>query len=317
MAQWRTTTYTEYEPQSPRGSLRVDGRNSLERRVSMSWAALGTGPHDFLGGPRVVEAKSGATLYRYISRLTPHAYPKRFSPWYPSTDMLHCTSFDFVTQGEPSHDATVPTNPVGRAAVLEVTLGYESVLYDVKEDSFVRNTTDPFPHEGTAFPTTRYVTRFWRPGGKIQTFGNGMFKYVPSGDPLKEGFPVNIGSAEVVLVWHQVPLNGIPTGVINSTLGTVNSVDFGPYTAETLQLLSVDVREYWHPLGVRVADVTYRLFWQPNISPVDGLAKGQNYIYRVVGGAVSLQLVTDNGMVGGGRPLRQKPFAALFRPDPP
>lgn len=323
MGQWRSTRYTTFEPESPRASLSADGRNRLVARYDIEWdsESIGQAVDDFVGYPLVKTGKNGATLVKYITRVTPHPYAYRFTatPEYSNVPALFCTGLDPVAQGTSTPDA-FRGNEFGRAAIASCNATYESLTYDIATDTEVRE-SDGFPHDAndTIF---RYITRQWKPAGKVLSLGYGFMRVrddavAANRLPIKGGIPLNVPAAELAYTWHQVPEDGIPSGTIQSTLGAINSVAFDDYTAETLLLLSADLRRYRHPVGVRLVDITYRMKWLPNINPADGLAKGHNFVPRVIAGAVVMKEITSDGTNAGNRPYRKLPFKPLFRPTQP
>lgn len=319
MAIWRSTTYVE-KAGSPEVTLAVDGRNRAQRTIFIDYTMLRQCAEDFLGWPAVANEKAGngGVITSYITRTPPHALPMGFSTVYSDT-IMHCTGISSKPIGKPSADLTEPLDIIGTGAKAEVVLEYESLPYRVASDADVLDPSDLLPSD--ALGDTRYITKLWRPTGKIITLRNGMLKYVPDAVPLDQGFPLNVAGAELVWIWHQVPIDGFPRVAIQNSLGKVNSVTYGvgafkSIDAETLLLISADLRPtYWHPAGVRCTDITYRFLYQPNLSPGTTTARGHNWMYRVVGGAITLSKVTDTGAAGGNAPFGPGFFYTLFRPD--
>ncbi len=324
MVRWRSTDYTTFEPESPRATLVADGRNQIATRYDIAWDgdSISRAAEDFLGFPEIKTGKVGARVVTYISRVTPHAYPYRFitDPLKTGTPVFHCTGLAPVAQGKAAQDAS-QGDTFDRGAIASCVATYDTLTYDVFSDTVVANlqddVPDPFPHDAQD-PIFRYITRQWKPAGKVLVLGTGFYRVlavVPDARlPIKHGIGLNVPAAELLYTWHQVPESAIPFGTIEVTMGAINSVAFDGFTAQTLLLLSVDLRRYWHPVGIRVVDITYRMKWLPNINPADGLPTGHNFVPRVIAGKVVMKEVTSNGDNNGDRPYRTKPFKPLFRP---
>ncbi len=143
----------------------------------------------------------------------------------------------------------------------------------------------------------RYVTKFSQPVSQYITIPYGQYFY-PDGSTVSYSYGRVQTSAEVMYVWHQVPV--VPTAA-RTHVGSINAFSFdfskanaNPYHRGTLLLTSVHTTPYRQPGGGRVWDIMYKMTyfnpkeqgWNVVASKVDTDVEdlsdqgGHNYLLR-------------------------------------
>lgn len=221
--------------------------------------------------------------------------------------------------------------------VARITIGYESVTYDVKTDAEMGSETE--------YGLKRFVTVFRQPTAEFLTLPQGAFRWVEeddfgnskldsSGNPC--GVKVVgsngkiISAQEIIVVHHRVP--GIPKAV-NTHIGSVNKEDWPGLRALKGQLLlaNIELKPYRWLDETRLYDITYKFkFFDPDpeaSKKTPTRPRGHNWFMQYFpgnlcdpsGGITSLdaiipkyKLMTHNGKYDGRTVYEEKSMKDLF-----
>jgi hypothetical protein len=292
---------------------------------------------DFVG---YAEVKTGTNGVRYISRTTPHPFPLLLvdldadgEPWLYATGFPTVEGMAFVRKNQG----------VAEYKLQKMVLGYDALTYNIREDDneFVRNqiigsSFQGYPDEGYAaslgFKYSRYVTHTREPGSKFMSLARGLMyvvgDYLSDGvkRPLPEGLPFKEPFADVQIVWHNVPEDGVPNALHMVCHGCINAEAFMGYPAETLRIEGIKPIAKRDPVGNRVFDVIYKMQFLPRVGRhlVPGprtlssfQTHGHNWVYCSDKAAASLIVapVTSDGTLAGTAPYQTMDFKLLFNPD--
>jgi hypothetical protein len=329
------------EPRSPEQQYAVnDGRvtRTLQRRDDSN---IGIGEADrfnaaraLLGYPVVQVSPTGQN---FITRTLPDAYP---APKNPATGGLATFGLDYLwatsIRRTMPDGKTLGIDSLGAARypLVRFQVEYSILPYIVRDDFSVLASSGPLdglPDEGTALAagwlsSSRYVSRFVKPGGHMYTLPQGLLKRTDmvTGNALPVAMPWRSVEATLRYTWHQVPINGIPENAIYQTYNCVNDAIFDNRPTGTLLFKDVEITQYQNALGIWMADVSYTFGFQPNYSQVSKKCLGWNsrLLYVKTPGGLDYVGVSSNGaapatVVGTSNnaayPFRD--FTALFRPD--
>lgn len=223
-----------------------------------------------------------------------------------------------------------------------ITIGYESVTYNVKSDAEVTL------GESNEYYLERFTTVFRQPTAEFLTLPFGAFKWVELDengrtivDP-KTGQPTGIrvsgsngkivAAAEIILVHHRVP--GV-SDAIKTHIGTVNKFDWPEIGALRGQLLlsNVELKPYRWLNEKRIFDITFKFKYMdpdPAASLADPTnARGHNWFLQhfpvatntkvgadisdILAGDPKYKLMTHNGWKTGRTVYQYADFRDLFK----
>jgi hypothetical protein len=247
-----------------------------------------------LGFPRIRAAGAGNTPF--IRRVTPHNYQPvgAVGGWL------------YATQVERIEGIGVSVNEGDDVAEYEfarVTVIYESLTYDVKEDNEIHQ-TDGAPDESRM---ERFVTRTTEPTAEFITLPQGAYKWKGTTLPVVGSHGRIISALNLTYTWHQVPR--IPPSVKTSKLiGCVNSAEFDGYPAGTLLVTAVELTPYRMIGGLRVYDIKYRVSYKDP----DHNQRGHNYFYRYHDNVVERLALTAGGADDGATVYAKTDYKYLF-----
>lgn len=260
MAEWRSTHFVEASQpagSSPEFQL-ADDASRATRVIRVAYDHLDDAVLDFIGYSYVGSDGPGGA--RVIHRVNPHGLPMfqffgQDQPW------LFCTT---IQRGRPisvlDHDDQLPRGGIARGKWWELTLGYNSLLYDILEDDdprmrFFKEGGGPGPLGDKPDEATlqRYVTRKWAPFGRVISIGHSLMRYVPEdgdseyegdgsgiGPPIKEG--IGKGESGVIVSYTHHLRPDVPYTTLQQALSSrVNSVTFDGFPPETLLLENAEV----------------------------------------------------------------------------
>lgn len=221
--------------------------------------------------------------------------------------------------------------------VARVTIGYESVTYNVLSDNEVG-----LSRANEAY-LKRFTSVFRQPTAEFLTLPFGAFKWVELNDngtvkiDPKTNLPAGImvtgsngkivGASEVILVHHRVP--GVPRA-IKTHIGSVNLYDWPEIGALRGQLLltNVEIKPYRWLDSFRLFDITYKFkFFDPNPiwsanNPTN--PTGHNWFLQhypvntaskipdILQGKQEYKLITHDGTPTGNTVYAYKEFDQLF-----
>lgn len=285
MASFEGISFKEHVPGSPEVQLGDDSSQCV-RMLDCTWQDRFRLAFKLLGGTS--HGFNAVNNEVYLSRRIPHSYQFDEENAFGSGKMLYATRILKIEGlGEPSvfvegggnanaqfqqgQTGPVATYPKARLHVL-----YQSVTYDILTDGDVIALNAPLGHGKpypVEYPLLRYVTKITRPNVENLTSPQGAFKRVyPSGSavasadyPVQWGVNKVIGTENLQLTWHQVPLSNVPSVLYNPRtssdylqkgLGKVNKTAFAGYAAGTLLLMSYDIRPIMNPFILRSFDIT-------------------------------------------------------------
>jgi hypothetical protein len=282
-------TYTEFIDRanpSPSSVFRIsDGQSSATRIIDVAWSDW----------PRFVEDAVGYTTIK-TNDATAQPYISRITPWHAAindlaTERKWLWAVDVTVQGfgKPTDDVmneTVGGLPMARFKTARCTLGYSTLLYDIRTDDALGTDRDESRLD-------RYVTKIYRPQGEFLNIDGSAYYYglgTSPAVPLYRGVNKTLISFNVQLTWHKIPEEAVPTKFLNPNatnfaidrcLGTVNNQDWEGYAKGTLLLMAVEMRPYVSAVGIRYYDLTYSFkFFNPTQETRNNNAIGHQHIFR-------------------------------------
>lgn len=349
MAQWRSTAFTEYAPDSPNEKW-GPGSTHFIRQLDLfdgTFRGRTQAAYDILGYGVVVATKDVNFPY-YIHRVTPMPAPaidptlvvvdpgSKLIPEFVPPDLRQRLYAVGISRTEPLgvpsgvDRGAVPLNTAASSyARARLTVEYATLPYQIKEDSSVTNVSG-YPAEGQilqdlGWNSTRYIARHIQPFNRLLKIPYGVMW--TNGKNTKVGIPYREGGANITYRWMVVPLDvgpvpGVNLGRIGRLEGTINSQSFDGFAAGTLLFDTFSTREYQGSFGERLMDVTFQMIYLPHPSTGksgnfdQGTQLGWNYIYDIVNGKNDYYKVSAD-QAGNNLPYQTDPtytFADLFRP---
>jgi len=267
---------------------------------------------------------------RYISRTIPMEHPD-------FADTLFASNIRFMgTKGEPTRFDSVGIQSFDEALI---NVGYSQLSYNILTDDELTSTGGTsFPDEGTLL---RNVTIDQQVGARYQTvpqFAVLRWSQRPNSDT--DGGPVPgralvhkntiiLYEGDLVITWHEVPLDAYPISAITALVGKTNSQPFGhplsvarTYPADTLVAGPPKRKLRRMRNGQLGYDITYSFKYYPQgANNFFFLEEGRKSgYYPASTDAENRNLIFPRDGLGEGADRRTNPlgftFPELFRPEP-
>jgi hypothetical protein len=296
-------TYAEHiENKTLEGTLVRNGSQDVRTWIAEG-ANLQNAAKNLLGW-----AQLSGGAQKYIHRFPPHHLPEWTTQ--AGKPYLYATRVDWRAVGPRA----VPNTSIATRTFEKVFLRtqYSTLPYRVLSDedminsgytTTVGNTTTP-PDEAHL---VRYVTKQARPSGEFFSIPSGYMKWVDDGRLVEFGIGKLAPQAQLILTWHDVPEDCVPSVYVNPTLNTysvieqsvgkVNLTEFNGYGPGRLLLTTVEMKPEISPLGVRQYTISYGVKFVPqgHQKVLKVLANPPAYVEVTTSGATNIVTFPTDG----------------------
>lgn len=307
---WRSTLFNEaFNPASPNEAWSID-QGRATRVIHTAWATRKQAALDFMGYAEILD--NGGL---YLSRSIPVTYP--------GEDYVWCTGVPKVSGIGSRGKTGSGGSMLADYEIAEMTLAFSTPLYEIFDDDTMvsRGYIDANgnPDEGEALKAgdPRYISVVTKPGMQTLTFNRALIKRSDNGNPLSEGFPIQVPHTDLEFTWHFVPKAAMNWSAWGVCMGKINEDTFYGFEPETLLMESPEVIPFRGPFGDMLYNVKFRARYKPQFdTSTPPVAKGWNYILAPTGNgataALAMVKVAVNGTTGTSVPYQTADFSTCF-----